>query len=265
MKTTKTLAFGFNAVHAGMRNVNVEPQLIAVSTEGSFRITPPVSKALGLSSGDYIMFLNNISEIDAAIAAKADVLVDFCNENGLVFGSDESLIAIHKEFDLWAIAKGIQEFDPKGNLKTVTERLTKSDKTKYVVSHFDEMYAAALESAPEEVKDALTRDGVTKDEQVEILLPFVIGQELPKCKGSKLANNSGMSGTGVSLTFTDSNVWKQFKADMADDADKMNRHYDVDVDSLMDITLSNGFEDVTVKALIVGEYTDKEVSRSKEE
>ena len=54
MKTVNGMSFGFSAVNAGQRNVAVEPQLIAVSTEGNFRMTPPVSRALGLSSGDYI-------------------------------------------------------------------------------------------------------------------------------------------------------------------------------------------------------------------
>ena len=63
MKTVNGMSFGFSAVNAGQRNVAVEPQLIAVSTEGNFRMTPPVSRALGLSSGDYVTFLHNIDEI----------------------------------------------------------------------------------------------------------------------------------------------------------------------------------------------------------
>lgn len=43
MKTVNGMSFGFSAVNAGQRNVAVEPQLIAVSTEGNFRMTPPKS------------------------------------------------------------------------------------------------------------------------------------------------------------------------------------------------------------------------------
>ena len=203
MKTVNGMSFGFSAVNAGQRNVAVEPQLIAVSTEGNFRMTPPVSRALGLSSGDYVTFLHNIDEINAAIDTKAEAYTSFCEANGLEVGSPESVIAIHKEFDMWAVAKGFVVYDSKGNAKTTTERLTKHDKLRFVSQHFEEMLASALENAPEEIKDALSREGVTKEEQMDILSSFVKPRELPKYKGSKTANPAGLTGTGTSLTFTD--------------------------------------------------------------
>lgn len=263
MKTgnVKAMGFGFGVVNAGQRNVTVEPQFIAVSTEGNFRITPPVSKVLGVGHGDYIMFLNNVDNIDAAIAAKADVIVEFCEANGLELGTPEAAIAIHKEFDMWAIAKGIIEYDTKGNVKTTTERLTKNDKVKYVSQHFEEMLTAAAEQADDETKEALSRDGITKEEQIDILTAFVVARELPKYKGSKVANPAGLTGAGTSLTFTDSNVWKQLKADMGDDAEKLNRVFDVDVENLQDVTLSDGYNEVTVKAIVLGDSVDKEPAR----
>ena len=263
MKTgnIKAMGFGFGVVNAGQRNVTVEPQFIAVSTEGNFRITPPVSKALGVGHGDYIMFLNNIDNIDAAIAAKSDVIVKFCEANGLELGTAEAAIAIHKEFDMWAIAKGIIEYDTKGNVKTTTERLSKNDKVKYVSQHFEEMLTAAIEQADDETKEALSRDGITKEEQIDILTAFVVARELPKYKGSKVANPAGLTGAGTSLTFTDSNVWKQLKADMSDNAEKLNRVFDVDVENLQDVTLSDGYNDVTVKAIVLGDSVDKEPAR----
>ena len=263
MKTgnVKAMGFGFGVVNAGQRNVTVEPQFIAVSTEGNFRITPPVSKVLGVGHGDYIMFLNNVDNIDAAIASKADVIVEFCEANGLELGTPEAAIAIHKEFDMWAIAKGIIEYDTKGNVKTTTERLTKNDKVKYVSQHFEEMLAAAAEQADDETKEALSRDGITKEEQIDILTAFVVARELPKYKGSKVANPAGLTGAGTSLTFTDSNVWKQLKADMGDDAEKLNRVFDVDVENLQDVTLSDGYNEVTVKAIVLGDSVDKEPAR----
>lgn len=263
MKTgnVKAMGFGFGVVNAGQRNVTVEPQFIAVSTEGNFRITPPVSKVLGVGHGDYIMFLNNVDNIDAAIAAKADVIVEFCEANGLELGTPEAAIAIHKEFDMWAIAKGIIEYDTKGNVKTTAERLTKNDKVKYVSQHFEEMLAAAAEQADDETKEALSRDGITKEEQIDILTAFVVARELPKYKGSKVANPAGLTGAGTSLTFTDSNVWKQLKADMGDDAEKLNRVFDVDVENLQDVTLSDGYNEVTVKAIVLGDSVDKEPAR----
>lgn len=263
MKTNglKSMSFGFAVVNAGQRNVSVEPEVIAVSTEGNFRITPPVSKALGVGNGEYVMFLNNVDNIDAAIAAKVPEVVTFCEEQGLELGSAEAAIAIHKEFDMWAIAKGIIEYDTKGNQKTTTERLTKNDKTKFVSQNFENMLAAAMEQADDEVKDALTRDGISREEQIDILTAFVTPRELPKYKGSKVANPAGLTGVGTSLNFTDSNVWKQLKADMGDDATKFNRIFTVDVEELQDIELSNGYNTVSVKALVLGDYTDKEPAR----
>ena len=263
MKTlnVKGMGFSFAAVNAGQRNTTVEPQLIAVSTEGNFRMTPPVSKALGIGHGEYVMFINNIDSIDAAIAARAKEVVDFCEANDLEVGSTEAAIALHKEFDMWAIAKGIVEYDTKGNAKTTTERLTKKDKLKFVSQNYETMLEAALKDADEETKDALSREGVTKEEQMDILTAFVTPRELPKYKGSKVANPAGLTGIGTSLTFTDSNVWKQIKADMGDDAEAMNRVFDIDVESLQDVPLHDGFKEVTVKALILGDYTDKEPAR----
>lgn len=263
MKTSnvKAMGFGFSAVNAGQRNVSVEPQVIAVSTEGNFRITPVVSRVLGVGHGDYVMFLSNAANIDAAITNKAAEVVAFCEANGLELGSPEAAISLHKEFDMWAIAKGIIEYDTKGNQKTTSERLTKNDKVKFVSQNFETMLEQAMEQADNETKDALSRDGITKEEQIDILSAFVTPRELPKYKGSKAANPAGLTGAGTSLTFTDSNVWKQLKADMGDDATKFNRVFDVDVENLQDIVLNNGYKDVTVKALILGESVDKEPAR----
>lgn len=261
MKTLKGMSFGFNAINAGQRNVVIEPQVIAVSTEGNFRITPPVSKALGVQSGDYIMFLTNIDSINDAIRDNFPKIVEFCAEQGLELGSTEAAIAIHKEFDMFAIAKGVVEYDSKGNVKTTTERLSKADKLRFVSANFDEMLTAALANADDETKEALTRDGVTKEEQMDILTTFVKPRELPKHKGSKTANPAGLTGIGTSLTFTDSNVWKQLKMDMGAEATKFNRVYDVNLENIQDVTMSDGYNTVTVKAIILGDYVDKEPAR----
>lgn len=253
----KGMSFGFSSVNAGQRGVTVEPQLIAVSSEGNFRITPPVSRVLGVSGSDYVMFINNIANIDEAITARTPEVVEFCEAQGLEVGSPEAAIALHKEFDMWAIAKGIMEYDAKGNYKTVSERLTKNDKLRFVSQHFDEMLTEVMTDGEEETKEAITRVGITKEEQMDILTQFVVPRELPKFKGSKTANAAGLTGTGVSLNFTDSNVWKQLKADMGSEATKLNRVFSIDIDELQDVVINNGYEDVTVKALILGEYTDK--------
>lgn len=269
MKTVSKMAFGFSTVNAGQRNVSVEPQFIATSTDGGFRVTPPVSKALGVSHGEYIMFLTNVDNIDAAIANRDETLVKFCEDAGLEFGSVEAAIAIHKEFDSFAIAKGIKEYDTKGNVKETQERLSKNDKIRFASQNFEDMVEAIKaernsENPAKEVVEAveaLEREGVTKEEQIDILAQFVVPRKLPKFKGSKCANPAGVTGTGVVLSFTDTNVWKQLKVDLGEKANTVNRIFDVDIEDMQDVVVSDGFNDVTVKALILGEYTDKEPSR----
>lgn len=257
----KGMSFGFSAVNAGQRNVSIEPQLIAVSTDGGFRMTPPVSRALGIGHGDYAAFANNIQSINDAIANNDPVVVAFCEENGYDIASAEAAAAIHKEFDMWAVYKGIAEKDAKGLPKTTTERLTKADKIKFASLMFDDMMADALENANDEVKEALTREGITKEEQIDILAGFVKPRVLPKFSGSKVANPGKITGVGTSVTFTDTNVWNQLKADMGDEASTKNREFAVDVDNLIELPINNGYEIVTVKAIVLGDYTDKEPAR----
>lgn len=255
----KGLSFGFSSVNAGQRQVVYQPQLIASSTEGGFRITPVISKLLGLESGDNIAFVNNIVDIDNAIRDNHPMIVEFCTEAGLDINSPEAVIAIHKEFDMWGIYKGIQEYDAKGNPKTCTERLTKKDRAKFVLNNYDEMLNAALNSGDEALVAALSVEGITTEQIVDILCPFVQARELPKFSGSKLANPAGLTGVGVTLTFTDSNVWAQLKGDLGDRATKLNRVYDINVedpDTIQTINVSNGYEKVAVKAIMFGAYTD---------
>lgn len=264
--SSKGMTFGFSAINAGQRNTVVDPQCIAVSTEGGFRLTAPVTKVLGIGAGDYVMFLTNVDNINAAIAERNSAIVEFCEANGLDIASAEAAIAIHKEFDMYAIAKGIKERDTKGNYRVSTERLSKKDKLTYVSQNFDAMLDAALQSDNQEVKDALTREGITREEQMDVLSGFVKPKEIIKHKGSKCANPAGMTGVGVTVTFTDSNVWNQLKADLGDEASKLNRVFDVDLDNLQETVITDGYTEIPVKMLVLGDYTDKEPSRlSKDE
>lgn len=261
MKTFGKFAFGFSAVNAGQRNVSYEPELVAGANAGSFRITPPVSKALLLQHGDNIMFVTNADNIDAAIRDKAPEVVEFCTANGLDIDSMEAAIAIHKEFDMWGIAKGIQEFDSKGNPKTTRERMTKADKAKYVDNHFEECLESARASENEELVAALNREGATEEELKAVLIEAIQGDEVAKYKGSKCANPASTTGTGVSLTFTDSNVWNQLKADMGDTAEKLNRVFAIDVENLVDAEIFNGHENVAVKVAVLGESKEEKPIR----
>ena len=88
MKTLKS--FGFSIVNAGKRVKDVNPELILTSSIGNFRVTAPVSKALGLQNGDYIMFINTHENVDAAIANKNAEAVAACEAMGFAIDSENS-------------------------------------------------------------------------------------------------------------------------------------------------------------------------------
>lgn len=261
MKTFGKMSFGFSAVSAGQRNVTYEPELVANSSLGGFRITPPVSKALGLQAGDNIMFVSTADNITEAIRNKVPELVEFCTENGLDIDSPEAAIAIHREFDMWGIAKGIQEFDPKGNPKTTRERMTKDEKMKYVEAHFEDCLESARNSQNEELVAALNREGATEEELKAVLMEAIQGDEIPKRKGSKSASPAGTTGIGVSLTFTDSNVWMRLKAHMGDRAKTTNLVFSVNPEELTDAEIFNGYENVPVKVAVLGESHEEKPVR----
>lgn len=270
MKTLKS-SFGFSMVNAGQRmSGNVDPQLIAVSTNGGFRLTGAATRLLSIMPGDNVMFVNNLGEIDSAITdathpMHAD-LVAFCEERGLTLGETEASEAIHAEFDMWAVAKGIQEFDTKGNAKVAKERLSKKDKTTYATQNFDEMMQMIMESEEEgadAVRDQLNRDGITREEQIEILSGLVSGKEVDSYTGSKCANPTGQNGVGLSVTFTDSNVWAQLKKSLpADKREKVNRVFDLAVDDITTVQISDGYKLINVKVIPLASFTDKTPARA---
>lgn len=258
----KGLSFGMGIVNAGQRAVSEGPELVVVSTPGSLRMTAQVSKALGIAHGEYVMFINNCANIDNAIINKVPEVVAFCEEQGLDIESPEAAMAVHAEFDIWALAKGIAELDKNGNPCITRVRMTKNDKIKYVNTYFQETLEGALSSSNEELKAALSREDITEDEQKELLISCIQGDEVTKIKGSKCANTAALSGIGVTLNFTDSNVWKQLKANMTDEeATSKNRVYTVDIDNLQEAVVNNGHKDIVVKIALLTEYKDEEPIR----
>ena len=252
----KGLSFGMSVVNAGQRAVSEEPELIVTSTSGGFRVSSSVTRALGCGHGDYIMFIKNVDDVQAAINNQIEEFVAFCQEQGLDPVSAEASNAFHKEYDMWAIAKGIACYDKHGNPQTIRERMTATDKKKYIDNHFEEILASAMASDNEELKAALTVEGITVDEQKESLLPLIQGEEVQKYMGSKCANTSAMLGAGTILNFTDSNVWMRLKADVAE-PEKINRKFSIDLENSIPVQVNNGKEIINVKAFVLGDYTDE--------
>ena len=264
MKTFKgnaKLSFGLGAVNVAKRNAVSEPELVVNPTVGSFRITPAVSRALGLTNGGYIMFVSNIDAIEQAIANKDENLVAFCAEENIDMNTPEGVKAIHEAFDEWGIAKGIQMFDKNGNAVKTKERMSKTDKVEYVTNNFDDVLNAAIENGEPEFAASLQVEGITKEEQIEILANAVNPEQVNKYYGSKCSNSSNLSGTGVSLTFSDSAVWGALKEDLGEEAKKMSRTFEVDIKELREVPYFNGHKEVIVKAAMLGEFKDTESTR----
>lgn len=264
MKTFKgnaKLSFGLGAVNVAKRNAVSEPELVVNPTVGGFRITPAVSRALGLTNGGYIMFVSNIDAIEQAITNKDENLVAFCAEENIDMNTPEGVKAIHEAFDEWGIAKGIQMFDKNGNAVKTKERMSKTDKVEYVTNNFDDVLKAAIENGEPEFAASLQVEGITKEEQIEILANAVNSEQVNKYYGSKCSNSSNLSGTGVSLTFSDSAVWGALKEDLGEEAKKMSRTFEVDIKELREVPYFNGHKEVIVKAAMLGEFKDAESSR----
>lgn len=264
MKTFKgnaKLSFGLGAVNVAKRNAVSEPELVVNPTVGGFRITPAVSRALSLTNGGYIMFVSNIDAIEQAIANKDENLVAFCAEENIDMNTPEGVKAIHEAFDEWGIAKGIQMFDKNGNAVKTKERMSKTDKVEYVTNNFDDVLKAAIENGEPEFAASLQVEGITKEEQIEILANAVNPEQVNKYYGSKCSNSSNLSGTGVSLTFSDSAVWGALKEDLGEEAKKMSRTFEVDIKELREVPYFNGHKEVIVKAAMLGEFKDTESTR----
>ena len=163
---------------------------------------------------------------------------------------------------MWAIAKGNQCFDKHGKPLKVKERMTAKDKKAILEDRFEEILNGALNSGNEELVAALSVEGMTDDEKKEVLMQTMSGYTADKFNGSKCANTSGLKGSGTILNFTDSNVWMRLKADLGENAEKMNRKFSIDLENTIPVQVDNGKEVITVKAFVLGEYKDEAPARN---
>lgn len=243
MKLGNKIQFGVQAIVAGQKSatVNAAPQLIANSTSGKFVITAPVSKALNIAVGENVMFLNNIQGVESAIQARIEDVVNYAAENGIDIDSREGQDTLFATFTQWFIAKGVKQYDSKGNPVMASERYTKEDKAKYLADHAAEIVDAN--------RDALVEQfGEMSDEELAAKLTIDM-IETPKyhaCSGSKTATTSSSTGVGCQLNFTDSAIWNTLKADLGDNATKKNRVYNVLLDEAQEVDYNNGKENVKV-------------------
>lgn len=264
MKLGTKLSFGVTAVQAGQKSstVNAAPQLIANSTAGKFVITSAVSKALNIAVGENVMFLNNIAGVEMAIQNRVDAVVEYANEHGLDLDTREGADAVLAALTQWFIAKGVLQYDSKGNPVMATERYTKDDKAKYLAEHKMELVDAnreALVSQYGEMSDEELADKLTVD--------MIESPKFHSASGSKTATTASATGVGCQLIFTDSSIWSTLKSDLGDDASKKNRVYDVVLDEAQTTQFNNGKENVeiTILPIVFKEDVDPIVRTKKAE
>ena len=257
MKLGNKVQFGFTAVQAGQKSstVNAEPRLIVNSTTGKFVITAPVSKAMNIAVGENIMFLNNIANVEAAIQQRVEDVVAWANENGLDLNTREGQDAALKEFTVWAIAKGVLQYDSKGNPVMASVRYTEEDKKKFIAEN-----AAALVA---ENRAALIERNGGEDADDETLASLISVDDIESPKyhaatGSKTATTGAATGVGCQLNFTDTAIWNALKADLGENKEKKNRIYAVNFEESFVTQVPNGKENVEVTAYPIEFLNDED-------
>lgn len=237
------MSFGVKAIVAGQKSatVNALPQLIANSTLGKFTITAPVSKALGIAVGENLMFLNNFAGIQEAIQRQDTELLAWCQETDIDINTAEGVKAVSEAFGQWFIAKGVQEFDKKGNALQVSLRYTKEDKEKYLRENADAIVEANREAL-------VAKFGELSDEELKekLDIDMVESPTTDKFSGSKTATTGAATGVGCQLSCTDTSIWSTLKEDLEEDKDKKNRIFDVELDNASTVGYDNGFEVIEI-------------------
>ena len=235
MNLGNKVSFGFSAVVAGQKTSgNNEPQLIVNSTKGKFTVTSPVTRAMGIAVGEYIQFVNNIAQIEAAINEGGDDIKAIAEQLGVDYTTREGALAIIDACTQWAIVKGQAMLDKVGNPIMVSARLTEEEKRAFIAKN-----AAAILA---ENRDALIERNGGEDADDETLLGLIELDEVeypkvPGFTGSKTASTSNATGVGLQLGFTDSNVWSALKKDLGEDATKKNRIFKVLLDDAVKTTV----------------------------
>lgn len=264
MKTFGKFNFGVQAVQAGQKSstVNAEPTLIANSTPGKFVITAPVSKALNIAVGENVMFLNNIAGVEAAVQSRNEDVVAYAAEQGIDLSTRDGEDALIAALTQWFIAKGVLQYDGKGNPVMATERYTKDDKAKYLAEHKMELVDANREAL-------VSQYGEMSDEELadKLTVNMIESPKFHAASGSKTATTASATGVGCQLIFTDSSIWTTLKADLGDDASKKNRVYDVVLDEAQTTQFNNGKENVeiTILPIVFKEDVDPIVRTKKAE
>lgn len=269
-----------NVIASGQRlnTVNEEPRLIANSTNGKFMITSAVSKALQVAVGEYIMFLNDSSALELAIAQGNEDVLRAAEEKGYDLNTLEGKKQAVEEFTTWYIAKGYAKYNNKGEALMANIRYTQEEKLRAAISNIDEMlsneeiYQALAEImqnenfTAEELKEVLTSDEDNEfiNDVKTRVIEFVQVPQYHVHEGAKTSTTGNATGVGCKLNFSDTSTWNLMKSDL-EDKEAKNRIFKVCLDSMCPVEANNGNEKITIYAYPVQFIEDTDpIARGKE-
>lgn len=249
-----------NVVASGVKTSTVsnESQLVALSTKGGFAITPAVSKALNLASGDNIMFVNNSSWAENEVAQRTDMVVSIAQENGLDLDNPIDAQSIVTALTKWFIGKAYAKKTKTGKDVMSPVRLSAEEKAELLKTQLPDIVANNREALIE--KFNLASDASDEEIASHVTVDDIAAPEAPAYVGAKLASNGNVPGVGLKLSFSDTSTWEQMKADL-DDKTGIKRVFDIDLKGRVVVKLNNGYEDVEVTLYPVGDYTDEKPVR----
>ena len=256
------VSFGLGSlsvVNSGAKVVaNVAPQLIALSTKGGFAITPAVSKALVLSTGDNIMFVNNLAWVENAIATRDEEVVKIAEENNLDLDNEVDAKTLLNAITRWFIGKAYAKKTKTGKDVMSPVRLSAEEKAELLKSQLPDIVANNREALIEQF--GLASDASDEEIASHVTVDNIATPEAPAYVGAKLASNGNVPGVGLKLSFSDTSTWEQMKSDL-EDKTAVKRVFDIDLKGRVIVKLNNGYEDVDVTLYPVGDYTDEKPVR----
>lgn len=261
-----------------LNTLNDEPRLVANSTNGKFSITAPVSKALQIAVGDYVMFMNDSAALELAILKGNEQVLQAAQERGYDLNTLEGKKAAVDALTTWYIAKGFAKYDAKGNPLMANIRYTEKEKLEAAISNINEMLSNT--EIYKALAEVMQKEDFTAEDLIEVLnstednefvndvksrvIDFVQVPQYQIHEGAKTATTGNATGIGCKLNFSDTSNWTLMKSDLENKESK-NRNYKVKFSEMITVEVNNGYETVSIDAYPIEFIEDTDpIARGKE-
>lgn len=261
-----SLNFSVRPVAVGQKgaSVNADPQLVVASTVGKFTLTPAAGLAMALEPGQSVGFLDNLADVLAAVAAKQPEVLEVFEENGLDINNPDDVDVFVTEMREVRIFKGYDLYEADGSRTMANARTSKEEKEQMLNEHFDEILEQVREQIVANLKAKANDENYvpTEDEiRACVTIDLVGSKQEPAIYGSKVATTANQTGLGLTLSFSDTNIWNSLKRGIDPDArTKSKSTYKVDTKNPIMMTFNDGFKDVTVATFALEFVKTEEVS-----